>query len=453
MLETGWLADFVYYGGEFHSGVAMFAGADGRITCFSREPEDLRRSRRLAGRAILPGMVNAHSHTFQRVIRGRTEHKTAAQRDTFWTWREAMYHAANRLSPEDVYHAARMAFIEMLAAGITTVGEFHYLHRAPDGSNYAERALLSHRVLDAARECGIRIVLLVTAYVRAGWKKEPDPGQIRFLSPTPDDFLRLMDAVGTEAAMAPHSIRAVPVDYLKEILPFAREHGMRVHMHVAEQPAEVEASLGEYGRRPVELLLEHGVIDAAFTGVHVIHVTDDEVARFAVSGATVCACPTTERNLGDGIGPADDLLRAGGSICFGTDSNAQIDLFEDARQLEYHLRLKKLERAVLAEDGDRESLARRLFHCATESGARSLGVEVGALEVGRPADFFTVDLEDLSIAGSDQGSLLSNVVFAAGRAAIRDVFVGGRAVIEDGLHRLREEIVREFTNVQRRLWT
>jgi formimidoylglutamate deiminase len=240
-LETGWLADFVYYGGEFHSDVAMFAGADGRITRFSREPDDLRRSRRLAGRAILPGMVNAHSHTFQRVIRGRTEHKTAAQRDTFWTWREAMYHAANRLSPDDVYHTARMAFLEMLASGITTVGEFHYLHRAPDGSNYAERGLLSHRVLDAARDSGIRIVLLVTAYVRAGWKKEPDPGQIRFLSPTPEEFLRLMEAVGTRAAMAPHSIRAVPLDYLKEILPYAREHEMRVHMHVAEQPAEVEA--------------------------------------------------------------------------------------------------------------------------------------------------------------------------------------------------------------------
>jgi hypothetical protein len=231
--------------------------------------------------------------------------------------------------------------------------------------------------------------------------------------------------------MAPHSIRAVPLDYLKEILPYAREHGMRVHMHVAEQPAEVEASVGEYGRRPVELLVEHGVIDEAFTGVHAIHVTDEEVGRFAASGAIVCACPTTERNLGDGIGPTDDLLPAGGSICFGTDSNAQIDLLEDARQLEYHLRLKKLERAVLADDGDRESLARRLFHCATESGARSLGVEVGSLEVGRPADFFTVDRDDLSIAGADQASLLSNAVFAAGRAAIRDVFVGGRAVIED----------------------
>ncbi len=426
-METGWLADCIYYDGEFHAGVAMFADGNGLITRFSREPDDLASARRLEGRAILPGLVNAHSHTFQRVIRGRTEHRTAAHRDTFWTWREAMYHAANRLSPDDVYLAARMAFVEMLAAGITTVGEFHYLHRAQDGSNYSERALLSRRVLEAARDCGIRIVLLVTAYVRAGWKKDPDPGQIRFLSPRPDDFLELMTAVGqavspaenTQAGMAPHSIRAVPLDYLKEILPHAREHGMKVHMHVAEQPAEVEASLGEYGRRPVELLAEHGIIGDAFTGIHVIHISGDELRRFAGSGATVCACPTTERNLGDGIGPADELLRAGASICFGTDSNAQIDLFEDARQLEYHLRLKNLERAVLAPDEDRESLARRLFSCATESGAHSLGVPSGSLDIDRPADFFTVDLDDLSIAGAGQASLLSNIVFAAGRSAWR----------------------------------
>jgi formimidoylglutamate deiminase len=261
-----------------------------------------------------------------------------------------------------------------------------------------------------------------------------------------------MEAAGPDAAMAPHSIRGVPLDYLKEILPYAREHGMRVHMHVAEQPAEVEASLGEYGRRPVELLTDHGVIDSAFTGVHVIHVTNEEAARFGAAGATVCACPTTERNLGDGFGPADELLNAGANICFGTDSNAQINLFEDARQLEYHLRLKKLERAVLAPDDHRESLARRLFINATASGARSIGIGDGTLEPGQPADFFTVDLDDLSIAGADAGSLLTNIVFAAERSAIRDVFVDGKTVIEDRHHRLEAQIVRDFTGLQTRLW-
>ena len=451
-METGWLADYVYHAGQFHAGLAMFADAAGRITRFSRDPADVGRARRLSRRAILPGLVNAHSHTFQRVIRGRTEHRTDASRDTFWTWREAMYHAATRLSPEDVHCAARMAFVEMLRSGITTVGEFHYLHHEPNGTPYADLALLSRLVAQAAVDCGLRIALLETAYVRAGWRLPPNPGQARFLSPRPDDFLKLVDAAraalppGTSIGIAPHSVRAVPLDYLMEILPYARAHDLPVHMHLAEQPAEVEACLGEYGARPVELLDREGILDDRFTAIHAIHITDDEVRTIARAKAHVCACPTTERNLGDGIGPAGAL------VCFGTDSNTQIDLLEDARQLEYHLRLKKLERAVLAPDTARESLARRLFAYATESGAAALGAPGGSLEAGRPADFFTIDLDDLSIAGADQDSLLTNIVFAAERTAVRDVFVAGRPVIKDGRHRLEEQIVRDFSDLQRRLW-
>jgi formimidoylglutamate deiminase len=438
-----WLADFVYTGGGFEAGLAMIIGENGVITGFSREEQDLEIAQRLPGRAILPGLVNVHSHTFQRVIRGRTEHRTSARRDTFWTWRESMYHAAMAMSAEDIYRAARMAFLEMLLSGITSVGEFHYVDQDLD----VQRAILR-----AGEELGLRVTLLRTAYVRAGWKKEPDPGQARFLTPDVDKFLSDTDvliAEGARVGVAPHSVRAVPLAYLRAVAEYARSRELPLHMHVSEQPAEVEACVGEYGRRPVELLHDNGILGDRFTAVHAIHITDEE-ARF-LGGSTVCACPTSERNLGDGAVPADLLFEAGARICFGSDSNIQIDILEDARELEYHLRMTKLERAVLAPDASREGLARRLFQSATESGARSLSSNCGALEVGRPADFFTVDLNDCSLAGANAESLLGHVVFSLERTAVRDVFIGGEPVIRDGRHRLREEITREFSEVQRNL--
>jgi formimidoylglutamate deiminase len=441
----------------------MFVGPDGTITRFSRDESDLAKCRRLPNRAILPGFVNVHSHSFQRVIRGRTEHRTATQHDTFWTWRESMYHAANLLSPDAIYHAARMAFLEMLLSGITTVGEFHYLHHAPGGTPYEDRNLLAFQILRAADEVGIRIALLRTAYVRAGWHKADDPRQARFITSRVDDFLADTDRLRASipnvckpgrawVGVAPHSVRAVPLDYLCKVAAYARAHDLPLHMHVAEQPAEVDACVGEYAMRPVELLHEHGVIDSHFTGVHAIHITADEIGDLAKSKATVCACPTTERNLGDGTVPADALYNAGVGICFGSDSNVQIDSLEDARSLEYHLRLNRLERVVLALDADRDSLARRLFASTTETGAASLSAPGGRLEVTRPADFFTVDLDDPSIAGAGPDALLNHIVFSLERTAIRDVCIGGDLVVRDGCHPLKDEIVRQFGGVQKSLW-
>jgi formimidoylglutamate deiminase len=452
--ETGWLPDLIYTGGEFRSGLAMFADASGRITRFSSDTADLSQALRLSGRAILPGLVNGHSHAFQRVLRGRTEHRTSAERDSFWTWREGMYHAASTLSPEGIYHASRMAFLEMLLGGITTVGEFHYVHGAPFAP-FEDRNKLALVVLRAAREVGLRIALLRTAYVRAGWQKPDHPGQRSFLTPQVEDFIadtealrafieRTEDAERAWVGVAPHSLRAVPLDYVREAVAYARAKKMPVHMHVSEQPADVEACLGEYGMRPVELLDQHGLLDSRFTAVHAIHVTGEEISALSRAGAMVCACPTTERHLGDGTVPADQFLSAGVRVSLGSDSNVQIDLLEDARGLEYHLRILKLERAVLA--------ARQLFACATEAGAASLGSPGGSLEVGRAADFFTVALDDPSIAGSDPTSLLANVVFSAERTAVRDVAVGGKFVIRDGRHSLEGEIIQEFNRVQQELW-
>jgi formimidoylglutamate deiminase len=409
-------------------------------------------------------MVNAHSHSFQRAIRGRTEHRTHAARDTFWTWREAMYHAATRLSPEDIYHVARMAFLEMLLAGITTVGEFHYLHHEANGAPYAEPNLLAEQVIRAARELGMRINLQRTAYVRAGWQKPPDPLQARFITPHAERFISDTESLRgfvtaryapdeVWVSVAPHSVRAVPEAYLLETVRYARARGMKVHMHAAEQPAEIEACQAEYGAPPLAFLQGIGVLDNDFTAVHAIHISTDEIRFFRETGARICACPTTERNLGDGIGPAEKVAAHRIGVCYGSDSNIQIDLLEDARALEYHSRLKLLERAVLSPGCEPEALAAHLFHNATREGAASVGVPAGALEPGLAADFFTVDLNEPSVAGAGEEALLSNIVFSAGRSAIREVFVGGNQVIRDGRHALQEEIIQRFEQVQSDLWS
>ena len=441
--ETGWLPDLIYTGGAFHSGLAMFAGPDGRITHFSRDAVN---ATRLPGRAMLPGLVNVHSHTFQRAIRGRTERRRA-DRDTFWTWRESMYRAANLVSPEAIYAIARMAFFEMALAGITTVGEFHYVHHDSGGVPYADRNATALAIVRAARETGIRLVILRTAYVRAGFQKAADPGQARFITPRVEDFIADTEALRAcvSVGVAPHSVRAVPMDYVREVAAYARSNALPLHMHVAEQPAEVEACLAEYGRRPVELLHDNGIIDDRFTAIHAIHITDQEARMLAP--ATVCACPTSERNLGDGAVPADRLYAAGARIAFGSDSNIQIDILEDARLLEYDLRMNQLERAIIPGG------AARLFQSATESGARSLQTNSGLLEPGRAADFFTIDLNDPSIAGATEDRLLDNIVFSLERTAIRDVVVDGYWMVRDGDHPLREEITREFVKVQEGIWS
>lgn len=433
-MSQAWLPDHIYTDGRFHSGLAIVADDSGKILELA---ENVPNATRLAGRAMLPGLINAHSHAFQRIIRGRTEYRSQNATDSFWTWREQMYDAATKLGPAEIYAVSRMAFVEMAMTGITAVGEFHYLHHAPDGSPYSDPNLLAHEVIRAANDVGIRIALLRVAYARAGFQTEPNPRQIRFIEETPETYLthldQLLATIDTKngmvwAGMAPHSVRAVPLDYLKTIIAFANERRLPIHMHVAEQPAEVAACIQEYGRSPVALLETEGLLSERFTAVHAIHVTPKAVNALARSGAGVCACPTTERNLGDGVVPADLYFNSQVPVSLGTDSQIQIDLLEDARELEYHLRLQKTERNVLAPDSEAGSsaLAARLFECATVNGAKAIGFNGGKLEVGAPADFFTVDLNDLSIAGASPDDLLANIVFSLSRTAIRDVVVNGK---------------------------
>ena len=437
MPNKAWLPDLVYLDGRFESGRAIVCDDAGKIVQVTSE--EVADAVRLSGRALLPGMINAHSHAFQRVIRGRTEHRSEHSTDSFWTWREQMYAAANRLEPEEIYKISRVAFLEMALTGITAVGEFHYIHHQSDGSPYSDPNLLEREVIRAARDVGIRIALLRVAYARAGYQTEANPLQIRFIEQTPDIYLKNLEQLlgapelsdGTAwIGVAPHSVRAVPLDYLKTIVAFANERELPVHMHVAEQPAEVNACIEEYGRSPLALLETEGLLSKRFTAVHAIHVTPKAIASLARAGAFVCACPTTERNLGDGVVPVDAYFDAGVRISLGSDSQIQIDLLEDARELEYHLRLQKMQRNVLAPE-----LARKLFDCASVNGAASIGLHGGGkIEAGSPADFFTVDLDDLSIAGADRDSLLTNIVFSLSRTAVRDVVVGGKQIISHGLH-------------------
>ncbi|WP_263357587.1 formimidoylglutamate deiminase [Acidicapsa ligni] len=416
----------------------------------------------MPGKALLPGLANAHSHTFQRLFRARAEGRRDGG-DTFWTWREQMYRAAEFVSPDDLFHVARATFLEMLHAGITVVGEFHYLHRDAKGEAYSDSNLLSHQVIAAAQSVGIRISLLRTAYFRAGFGKTPHPGQRRFYE-QPDTYLRNLDdlvsayanAENVTVGAAPHSIRAVPLDELKQIAEYARTHGnLPLHMHISEQVGENAACFEEYGATPVSLVAAHGILSPRTTLIHAIHLTEAELAAVAEYKATICSCPTTERNLGDGIFPADAAACLGIPVAFGTDSQAQIDILEDARQLEYHLRLKDQQRGILdasarSDWASREPIGNALFRAASSNGYAALGLPGGSLAAGEPADFFTVDLNDLSILGSDAESILTQAVFASAKGAIRDVAVQGRLVLQDGKHVLNEDIRTQYQDVQRR---
>jgi formimidoylglutamate deiminase len=464
-----WLPDLIYRNGRFDSKSALVCDDAAQVVRIISGSE-VENAIRLRDRALLPGLINAHSHAFQRVIRGRTEYRTRNNKDSFWTWRELMYSAAARLTPEDVYDASRMAFLEMALSGITAVGEFHYLHHAPDGSAYDDPNLMAKEVVRAANDVGLRIALLRVAYARSGYETEANDQQLRFIEANPEVYLKNLEQLSSDlgdgnkmawVGVAPHSVRAVPLNYLKEIVNVANQRQLPVHMHVAEQPAEVSACIEEYGRSPVALLATEGLLSERFTGVHSIHVSPKAVRMVADARAMVCACPTTERNLGDGIVPVDAFFKQGVRVALGTDSHVQIDLLEDARELEYHLRLQKMERAVLGtasnSDGalpgvQASALAARLFNCATVSGAESINAPSGSLEPGRAADFFTVDLNDPSIAGASPDDLLSSIVFSLSRTAVKDVVVGRKRIVENGRHAQQEEIVERFKALQKRLW-
>lgn len=421
-----------------------------------REAGEYITERRLADRALLPGFVNTHSHAFQRALRGRTEYpaRTSNMNESFWSWREIMYRTAYELDPTDVEAVSQAVFVEMVKSGITRVGEFHYLHHQNDGSVYADPDELAHRVLSAARSAGLSVTLLRSYYQRAGvGRPKPEGAQKIFCDPNLDFYLESIErlrAQGVPVGITPHSIRAVPKADLEKLTAYASEHKLPFHIHVSEQQKEIDESLQEYGLRPVELLHSIGALGPRTTLVHAIHLSPREISMIGQAGCHIASCPTTERNLGDGIVSAVELLRAGALFTFGTDSQCQICLPEDARQLEYHLRLKTERRSLLFRDAQEAGTA--LVNMLTRNGASSLGVKKGGqLEVGGCAQVVAVDLEHLSLAGSSAESLALDIIFSAVPSVITDVWIDGQEVVSQGRHRAEIQARRNLERVLKKV--
>jgi formimidoylglutamate deiminase len=441
--RRAFVPDLLLAAGEVRRGAALVV-QDGAVVSAGAAPAGAEVVP-LPGTAILPGLVSAHGHAFQRAIRGRTEHRGGAapgRPETFWSWREAMYAVAARVGPGELRAIARLAFHELARAGVACAGEFHYLHHDPGGRPYADPDALAAAVVDAAREVGLRVTLLRASYGRAGAAGALSAAQRRFAERSPDGAAAAIPRLAARYAgdplvrlgLAPHSVRACPAEWIRDLAGEAGRRGLPLHVHANEQPREVAECVAEHGVPPVRLLDRLGALSPRTTAVHGIHLAPEEVRALGAAGATVCACPTTERSLGDGVVPADLLLAAGARLALGVDSFAQVDLLEDARALELQLRTERLERAVLdpgggPADARRDRLAARLLEAATAAGMASLGWEGGRLAPGEPADFAVLDLDDPSVAGAGEDDLLAVAVFAGARTAFRDLYVAGEPVI------------------------
>lgn len=406
--------------------------------------------------ALFPGLINAHSHAFQRAIRGRTEVQESAT-DDFWSWRSAMYRAALSMTAEDIEAISRYAFYEMLRSGVTTVGEFHYVHHQPDGSEYSDPNELAHAVIRAAKSVGIGIVLLDVAYERGGFSKPAQQSQRRFTS-TIDRYLERVEALRSDynehdhvaVGCAPHSLRAVGAESMNEISTFADQTDSVLHIHVSEQVGEVESCISTHGTTPVAWMAERGWLSDTTTLVHATHVTDAEIEAIAHANANVCVCPTTERNLGDGMFRTRAFFDAGVPLCLGSDSHIEINLWEDVRELEYLERLRLKRRNAIATT-DKPSTARNLLPALSVWGNRSLGIRTGMAR-DDSADFLAIDLDHFSLLGADQSTLLDHIVFTMAPDAVKASWVGGRQVLEDGRHEAHDMIVDAFKKTMERLW-
>ncbi|HET7154465.1 MAG TPA: formimidoylglutamate deiminase [Hyphomicrobiaceae bacterium] len=427
---------------------------EGRIiTAIAPDSTATASSQRFAGVAV-PGVANVHSHAFQRAMAGLVERR-GPEDDSFWTWREVMYRFLASMIPDDIEAVAAWAYVEMLEAGFTTVGEFHYLHNAPDGTHYADPAETGGRIVAAAEMSGIGLALLPSFYAHGGCGGQPPtPGQARFLFDL-DGFARLLESSrrhvarlpGATLGIAPHSLRAVDAPELRTLIE--RWSDGPIHIHAAEQAREVEDCVAWSGARPVQWLLDNMGLDARWCLIHCTHMTPDESVRLAKSGAVAGLCPITEANLGDGIFEAPRFAAGGGHFAVGTDSNVRIALNEELRTLEYGQRLREQKRNRLGPIG--ASTGRHLFDTARRGGAQALGLSSGSLAVGQTADIVILDEEHPALVGRDGDQVIDSWIFAAGDGAVRDVFAGGQRVVADGRHVHRDEIRQRFAVAMRRL--
>ena len=380
---------------------------------------------RLRGRALAPGFVNAHSHAFQRALRGQVERRDPHHpEDDFWTWRERMYALAESLDPDTIREASERCYREMLSAGYASAAEFHYVHHRPDGTPYEDPNALAKAVAEAAEEAEIRLLMLPVAYARGGIP--------RFRDAAVDDFLGRVDELRgwaqgrplVEVGVAAHSVRAVPRDWLEKLSRYARRNALPIHAHADEQPREIQECRKEYGMRPIELLAETGFLGSETTVVHATHADERELGLLAERGSSVCACPTTEGNLGDGFLPAQSILRLAIGLQVGSDSHVRIDPFEELREIETNARRLSGRRNVLVQPGEDSPVPWLL----------RAGWGRGEVQAGDPADFVEIDLEHPAVAGVEAGDLPSALVFGADSGAVAATWVAGRRVYarEDG---------------------
>jgi formimidoylglutamate deiminase len=442
-LQDGWRRDVLLEWDDHGTLVA--------VTPDSAQPAGVSRAKG----PVLAGMPNLHSHAFQRAMAGLTEYR-ANPTDSFWSWRDLMYRFAVRISPNSIGDIARWLYIEMLKAGYTSVCEFHYVHHAPDGKPYANPAEMAARVVDAAAQTGIGMTMLPVLYQYSGFgEREPTSGQARFVH-TPESLLDALVSLRSAQpengnlryGVAPHSLRAVSKESLGRLLngldsAFA---GAPVHIHIAEQTAEVDACLETLKARPVRWLLDNFDVNERWCLVHATHVDENEVRAMAASRSIAGLCLTTEANLGDGIFPAHAYLNDGGRFGLGSDSHIAVDWRSELRLLEYGQRLTRRERNVLASN-EQAHVADRLFDAAVQGGTSATGRAVGALEAGRRADFIVLDPDHPAIAGHAPDAWLSGVVFCEhGETPVLDVSVGGKLVVEARRHRDEGESFGQYRN-------
>src|SRR5690625_228507 len=430
---------------------------DGRIASVSAEGAGAPRpAEAISTDVLLPAPANLHSHSFQRAMAGMAESRGPEGHDSFWTWRELMYRFLDRLGPEDIEAIAALVFVEMLEAGYASVGEFHYLHHAPEGAAYDNPAELSARIAAASAETGIGLTLLPVLYMQGGTDgRSLAGGQLRFGNDM-RSYQRILEGAEGAAAMAgedarvgvaPHSLRAVPREALSEVARLRPDRP--VHMHIAEQEAEIREVLGAYGKTAIRWLLDAEEIGPRWCLIHCTHMTPDETEALARSGAIAGLCPITEANLGDGIFDGARFLEAGGRFGIGSDSNIRITLSEELRLLEYSQRLRDRARAVLASSS--HSTGRTLFEGAALGGAQAIGRDSGAIREGAWADLVALDGDALAIEGLEGDTVLDAFIFAGDDGCVADLWSAGRHVVTDGRHIARDAVEARFRAVMQRL--
>lgn len=424
--------DYVYMLDGLQDNLHITISDDGRIQSIT--PNDTGETgstgiEPLPGIALLPGFVNAHSHVFQRALRGHT-HRPITQRDTFWTWRAAMYAAAQQLTPDSLYTLAFSTYREMLAAGYTSVGEFHYVHHQPDGQPYDQPNAMSEAILRAGRDAGIRVVLLMAAYAQAGFNQPPQPEQRRFCDASVQAYLEHVEtlrATGALVGVAPHSVRAVPETWFRAIAQYSQEFDLPLHVHADEQRGEIDQCVAAYGCTPIELLERWSALGPRTTIIHATHANEAEIALMAERGCAVCICPTTEGDLGDGIAPYADLQAARIPLSIGSDSNTRLDPIEELRWAEYTARMRYQRRRVLIAE-ETSSPGPLLLDYGTRKGAQALSLETGQIAPGMQADFVAIDLHHPMLSGWNAQDMLDAVFFGASSEVITQTWVAGKKV-------------------------